>query len=303
MTIFSVTMEDRAVREYRPEDEAYCGTLEEAGVDLAYYPSYQNANRRMHSVEVLLLSCVLAGTGTHFMGDTTYQESGASIGIVHYGQEHDIVTSTPMKIMNVFLDPLRHPLPEMPGRLAGVLPVLLPRHRGLGNRLNRMVHISIDNPQPLSDILFAMWRELREKPYGYESNSRHLLASFLILACRAADAEGLVRSSVPTEDQRIERVRRKIDTDFAADTSLDEFANSVGLSRSTLCRRFKRYTGKSVFTYLIDRRIEAALLELRASTDPVLDIALRVGFNDLAFFTRKFKQRIGMTPGAYRRRY
>jgi AraC-like DNA-binding protein len=56
-----------------------------------------------------------------------------------------------------------------------------------------------------------------------------------------------------------------------------------------------------VFSYLIDRRIQAAMMSLRSNPDKVLSVALECGFNDLAFFNRTFKARVGMTPREYRR--
>jgi AraC-like DNA-binding protein len=67
-----------------------------------------------------------------------------------------------------------------------------------------------------------------------------------------------------------------------------------------LCRSFKTYTGKRVFDYLIERRIQAAMVALRGSDEKVLSIAMNTGFRDLAYFNRKFKQLVGVTPTAYR---
>ena len=65
--------------------------------------------------------------------------------------------------------------------------------------------------------------------------------------------------------------------------------------------RLQAYTGKRVFDYLIERRIQAALIRLRSTDDKILTIALECGFNDLAYFNRKFKQLLQITPSAYRR--
>jgi AraC-like DNA-binding protein len=63
---------------------------------------------------------------------------------------------------------------------------------------------------------------------------------------------------------------------------------------------FKAYTGKSVFSYLLDLRIQASMLRLRSRNDKVLSVALECGFSDLTFFNRAFKARVGMTPRGYR---
>lgn len=70
---------------------------------------------------------------------------------------------------------------------------------------------------------------------------------------------------------------------------------------TSLCRAFKAYTGKRLFDYLIERRIQAAMHALRGTDEKVLTIALNCGFRDLAYFNRKFRQLVGVPPTAYRR--
>jgi AraC-like DNA-binding protein len=48
-------------------------------------------------------------------------------------------------------------------------------------------------------------------------------------------------------------------------------------------------------------RLQNAAVQLRRSTQPVLDIALEAGFADLSTFNRRFRSIMGMTPTAYRR--
>jgi AraC-like DNA-binding protein len=56
-----------------------------------------------------------------------------------------------------------------------------------------------------------------------------------------------------------------------------------------------------VVGYLLQRRLQEAMLRLRGSDDKVLAIALDCGFRDLSYFNRQFKSRVGMTPTQYRR--
>ncbi|NNM89068.1 MAG: helix-turn-helix domain-containing protein, partial [Phycisphaerae bacterium] len=55
-----------------------------------------------------------------------------------------------------------------------------------------------------------------------------------------------------------------------------------------------------VFTYLIERRVAAAMVRLRSSDEKVLAVGLNCGFRDPAYFNRKFRKIVGMTPTTYR---
>ena len=273
------------------------GTLARLGFDLAYYPHYENTRKRMHGIDVILFSCVLSGRGRHYLGDSVFDEDGTSVAVVNYGQQHDIVTDGPMEIMNLFLDPARCLLPKLPGELERVLPQVVTLHPALSNRANRVVHVGVRAPRTVRHLLFAMLDELVGAEPGFEESARNLLGSFLILCAREAHHSGIIR--VPA-DERLELVRARLDAGYADRIRLEELAAVAGMSPTYLCRRFRAYTGRSVFEYLADRRLEAALMALRSTDRKVASIALESGFADLAFFNRTFRKRLDVTPSEYR---
>jgi AraC-like DNA-binding protein len=104
----------------------------------------------------------------------------------------------------------------------------------------------------------------------------------------------------PAAPHRLEQLRQYLDHAYAEPLTLDALAQRARLSCTSLCRAFKAYTGKRLFDYLIERRIQAAMIALRGTDEKVVTIALNSGFRDLAYFNRKFKQLVGVTPTAYR---
>jgi AraC-like DNA-binding protein len=100
----------------------------------------------------------------------------------------------------------------------------------------------------------------------------------------------------------VERVRQKLDAQFAAPHELAALAHEAGVSITYLCRYFRAYTGKTVVGYLIERRIQAAIWKLRDSDEKIVFVAFACGFNDLAYFNRTFRRIVGTTPSLYRRR-
>jgi AraC-like DNA-binding protein len=78
-------------------------------------------------------------------------------------------------------------------------------------------------------------------------------------------------------------------------------AERVGTSPSTLRRRFVEATGTSPHGYFLQCRAAAAR-ELLGSTDlPVKAVAEQLGYRDVYFFSRQFRQLVGVPPAAYRR--
>jgi len=59
--------------------------------------------------------------------------------------------------------------------------------------------------------------------------------------------------------------------------------------------------GKSFKKYLNERRIKMAEALLRDEEMNVTEVCFAVGFNDLSYFDRVFRQAKGMTPSSYRK--
>ncbi len=77
-------------------------------------------------------------------------------------------------------------------------------------------------------------------------------------------------------------------------------AQHLGLSSRTLNRRFQSATGLSPMGYLQSLRIAEARDLLRHSNLSVSEIAWQVGLNDTSYFSKLFREQVGMSPLKYR---
>ena len=77
-------------------------------------------------------------------------------------------------------------------------------------------------------------------------------------------------------------------------------AEACHCSVSTLSHLFRRRVGVSIPVYITKLRIEHAKALLAEAQNSISDIALRVGFNDPAYFSRLFTRYAGMSPKNYR---
>jgi AraC-like DNA-binding protein len=78
-------------------------------------------------------------------------------------------------------------------------------------------------------------------------------------------------------------------------------AGSVGVSERTLRRRFRDATGTSPHAYVLRRKTEEARRLLGETDLPIKAIAKRLGYADVYFFSRQFRQLAGVPPAQYRR--
>jgi AraC family transcriptional activator of mtrCDE len=73
------------------------------------------------------------------------------------------------------------------------------------------------------------------------------------------------------------------------------------VSRATVARQFQERLGRSANDLLTDIRMNLAANELRKPSISTGAVADTVGYQSEAAFQRAFKQRMGVTPAAWRR--
>ncbi|HEV7301100.1 MAG TPA: AraC family transcriptional regulator [Tepidisphaeraceae bacterium] len=78
-------------------------------------------------------------------------------------------------------------------------------------------------------------------------------------------------------------------------------AEQHGMALTTLRRRFREYVGSSLHDYRLHCRINLAKRALGEGTVPIKRVAAELGYGDVFYFSRQFRQRAGVSPAEYRR--
>jgi transcriptional regulator GlxA family with amidase domain len=110
------------------------------------------------------------------------------------------------------------------------------------------------------------------------------------------------RPETPRHVATAQRVLTYIHEHANRPLSQREVADLAGLSAAGFSRFFSRHFGKPFIAYLAEMRIGTACRLLMESQLSVAQIAVEVGFNNLANFNRRFRDLKGVTPTEYRRR-
>lgn len=126
----------------------------------------------------------------------------------------------------------------------------------------------------------------------------------LALVCRThADALARMAAARPHRKSRrdaLARVVRYCRENLGGRIALADAAAAAELSPNYLAHLLRKETGKSFLDLLTERRMERAR-ELLAHTDErIADIAAAVGYDDEAYFARRFRQCVGRPPSEYR---
>ena len=132
--------------------------------------------------------------------------------------------------------------------------------------------------------------------------SRRVLRN-VITASKSADSVEMVASPLTDGSDKdaafIEKFKRKVDKQMATGAKLDfdKIALSFKMGEMQLRRRVQELTGKTMSAYITQLRMEKALRLLQENRDMLIgDIAEQCGFQDVAYFSRVFRQYYDMTP-------
>lgn len=82
--------------------------------------------------------------------------------------------------------------------------------------------------------------------------------------------------------------------------TLEELAESSGLSKYYFNRRYKALTGHSPMQHFTHMKIEQACLLLEGGSLSVAEIAFQLGYEDALYFSRVFRKVLGVSPREYR---
>ena len=89
--------------------------------------------------------------------------------------------------------------------------------------------------------------------------------------------------------------------DPARPWTLPDLADLCGMSRATFMRQFQDKLGRSALDLLTDLRMSLAANELKRPGSITETVAESVGYQSVAAFRRVFTEKMGMTPGQWRR--
>jgi AraC family transcriptional regulator len=99
---------------------------------------------------------------------------------------------------------------------------------------------------------------------------------------------------------RLRRIKELVRAKMEDDLSLEDMAQSVGLSTAHFARMFRKSTGETPHQFVLRQRLERAKAMLRAPDARVLDVAVACGFKTQQHFAQVFRDLWGVSPTDYR---
>lgn len=99
--------------------------------------------------------------------------------------------------------------------------------------------------------------------------------------------------------EALESAKRYIDRHYDESVTIEQLARVAELSPKYFAEMYKKKYGKSPIEYVTERRMMRAKQLMATASAKLREIAHQTGYADEFYFSRKFKQEIGVSPTAY----
>lgn len=249
----------------------------------------------MHQQETWELAYIITGSGIRFIGDVVDSFSEGEVILIppdipHCWSFDKNVHDNEGKIENICV--------FFKSELFDNLTTCFPE-------LSKTILDIKENKNALS-FFGETQKKLQELMRKMSSQNTIERLSSLILILGQISSSGFInivgnRTSERKNEKKLHEIYMFILSNFHRTIELDEVAKIAGMPISTFCLFFKKMTGKSFVTYLIDFRIESSCQMLLKTKLSISEICVASGFNDIPYYNRIFKKNKNQTPTDYRK--
>ncbi|KAA9008568.1 AraC family transcriptional regulator [Paenibacillus spiritus] len=138
------------------------------------------------------------------------------------------------------------------------------------------------------------------KTFAAEEEGQLVLKQLMIHLLREDRVQPVERNASNQLTEAIHEIANYISQHPGASHRVEELAARAGLSPRYFSIKFKELIGSSVQSYVIRTRIERAQHLLLYAGMNVTEVADALGYRDIFFFSRQFKQYTGKSPSEIR---
>lgn len=101
------------------------------------------------------------------------------------------------------------------------------------------------------------------------------------------------------ENEMMDEIYTYIQANIHRPLSVEDICNQFAISRSALQLLFNKYFDMPPKQYINEQKLERAKHLILEGKYPITDVALKLGFSSIHYFSRKFKQHFGFAPSEY----
>lgn len=255
---------------------------------------------KLHGHSFLEFTYIESGQIEHdFDGEVSILKAGDYF-IVDYGTQHryKAIGKEELKVINLLF------FPDFVDRTVG-------KNEGFENVVNsyfiRFKYQSLkhsptgvvfhDDSKEVYEIVKQITKEFREEKDGFFECIRCLIVQLFIITMRKIGK----KDGAKNESNVIKEIIEYIKTNYNEHISLGDIAKKYNYSLSHISKKFSNEVGVGFTQYLQKIRIEQSCRLLETGQYTVSEVASLVGYTNIKFFNKVFKETLGVNPREFKK--
>jgi len=174
-------------------------------------------------------------------------------------------------------------------------------HYPLGSAADQEFDPEFEKLSPCSTVCMRLAAELyaawKEQPREAEPYRAQLLFSRLM-----SELHQELATARDASDDWLSQAVQFIEANYNEDLTREQLAERANVSPEHFSRAFRKHTGRTFIDYLTMLRIRNAQSRILVENTAMNALAPQVGFKEGLYLSRKFKDVVGMSPTAFRRK-
>lgn len=173
----------------------------------------------------------------------------------------------------------------------------------LSNENKCVIPLPANSLKQIKLLYNSMDNQLKGQRDGYwPCRSRSFLIEilhFIVYSYYLIDPEE--EYSEDSDKEQFTRIAEYLELHLEENISLATITREFAINRNKLNDIFMKQTSMTCLAYLLNLRLDLAKILLTKTELPIGEISDRVGYPDPNYFTKVFKENVGMTPSQYRK--
>lgn len=245
------------------------------------------------------LVIILGGIATHIVDNEEYPVKKGDVFVINEHTSHGYKNPQNFKICNIMFHPsyfleFQNDIKTSAGYHAlFVIEPILTSEKGFQAQLS----LNMTQCEMINTLVKELFQEFQMQMTGYQTMITSLLSQLITTLAR------LYEPNTQENKQAMVSIANAVsymENHYSEDLSIEILANLAGMSSRHFYRIFHGIYNISPSKYIATLRIQSAMKLLSGSELSVTEIALRCGFPDSNYFSRKFKSATGKSPLEYR---
>jgi len=251
----------------------------------------------IHDFDELVI--ISSGSGIHIIDNERYPIIRGDVFVVCGNHRHGFINTKDLCVLNLllrrdYLEKLTKEFSHLPG--FNTLFVNEPRYRK-NQKFKSKLHLNSRQLHKISELIDLIIKEQNCNLTDFNVVCERIFDLIIVFICRYYSK---VENSNTKALLKISNAIDFMETNFGQPISVALLAKKSFMAESNFRHSFKKVTGLSPVDFLIKLRIQKATEIIDEHPDyNVTEVLVKTGFENSSYFTKKFKEIVGITPMAY----